>query len=443
MRSLKSLLCAVSFLFSVIGFPEGLSFSQDRSGNPRVVSENYALADVVANSKSLAPSAVGKPSEISRQNGDVRLSFDAAGIPKLNRPVDFEQIDQGKYVISTSNGERVYLTPDPNLQRKAEQLLESNAVPWGAIVAIDPRSGRVLALASHSTVEPGAAPVALRATFPAASLFKLITASAALEEKSLSPVSRIFYRGGDYTLNKRNYLPNSKLDKRSMSFAQALGKSCNPVFGRISLQQLSASILNKFASRYWFNRDLMFSLPLEQSSFVTPSDDYELALTGAGFGPVTVSPVHAAVMVSAIANHGKMMLPQIVESVVNEKGQLAYQARQSQLGLVLPDRQATTLLDMMESTVKEGTARKQFRKSKSLKQQNFSVAGKTGTLSGENPKGRYHWFVAAAPSDNPEIALAALVIDRGNARINGTGLGRQFLEYYVSVTGREKKQNSR
>jgi cell division protein FtsI/penicillin-binding protein 2 len=85
---------------------------------------------------------------------------------------------------------------------------------------------------------------------------------------------------------------------------------------------------------------------------------------------------------------------------------------------------------MMVATVEEGTARKQFRKAKSRRLRNMSVAAKTGTLSGKTPVGRYHWFIGAAPSTSPEIAVAALVIDPGGARINGTGLARKLLDFY-------------
>ena len=86
------------------------------------------------------------------------------------------------------------------------------------------------------------------------------------------------------------------------------------------------------------------------------------------------------------------------------------------------------LLKMMAMTVSDGTARRQFRRSRILRK--MDIAAKTGTLSGTSPKGRYYWFVAAAPVDDPEIAIATLVIDPGGARINGSGLGRQFMERY-------------
>lgn len=400
--------------------PKQTAKAQAQPVNKKNAEPRYALNETVA------------PIIASRPPQNVRVAFDVAGNPKLSRNVDFSSIDRGKFVLQTEDGDKVYFTPTPSLQEKAEELLIQNAVPWGAIVAIDPRSGKVLAYASHSTAEPQGEPVASRATFPAASLFKLITASAAIEQTALAPDARVYYRGGDYMLSKRNYIPNQKLDVRSMTFTQALAKSCNPVFGRISLERLSPTILNTFARRYWFNREMAFELPVPASNFATPTDDYELARTGAGFGDVTISPLHAALITSAIANRGRLMAPHIVDTIVDPQGRIKYQAKDSLLATVTLDQTAETLLEMMEATTTEGTARKHFRKAKVLKKLNISVAGKTGTLSGENPKGRYHWFVAAAPANKPEIALAALVIDRGGARINGTGLGTRFLEYYLT-----------
>jgi penicillin-binding protein A len=303
-------------------------------------------------------------------------------------------------------------------------------VPWGAVVAIEPKSGRVLALTGYSADRQSGNDFALRGGMPAASLFKVVTAAAAVEEAGLEPSSLIHFRGGNYTLGMSNYLPDVKKDRRLITLEQALATSCNPAFGRIGSKYLSASILSRYASSFGFNQDLPFDLPLSISSFTPPQNEYELARTSAGFGPALISPLHAAMMAAAIGNSGVMMRPRLVDKIISVNGDVAYQSTPAVYQRSVAANSARIVLDMMEATTLKGTARKHFSKAKSLK--NIQVAAKTGTLSGQSPKGVFHWLVAVAPSDDPEIALATLVVDPGNAPINGTALGRLFLEKYFA-----------
>ena len=293
----------------------------------------------------------------------------------------------------------------------------------------EPDSGRIIALSSHSEIDPDGIDIAVRSGMPAASLIKVITAAAALEVGGLEADSSIAYRGGDYTLNRRNYLADSKSDRRKMTLERALAKSCNPVFGRIATEYLSGSVLKQYAEAFAFQNQGSFAIPVAQSTFSEVGDTYQLARTGAGFGDVQISPVHAASIAAAIANNGKLMQPRIVDRAISPEGAVVYEGRNRVLKQSVSSETAQQLLEMMESTVKNGTARKQFRRSRVLK--GIRVARqRTGTLSGKSPKGRYHWLIAAAPVENPEIAIAAVVIDPGSARINGVGVGRLALEEF-------------
>jgi len=326
------------------------------------------------------------------------------------------------------NGHSHRLTIDGQMQAAAEGLLERYQVPLGAIVAVEPESGKILALASRGG-NKDQLPVALRSGFPAASLFKIVTGAAAVEESGMTGDSQVNYRGGNYTLSRSNYLPDRGRDKRSMSLDDAMGKSVNPVFARVALGELNSGILQEYARRFGFFDSLSAEIPVEPSKFAPVEDDFQLARTAAGFGDVTISPLHAALLSASIGNKGMMMKPYLVEQVRDPDGKLVRQENPRPLGKVVLDSTAEELTKMMEKTLTTGTGRKQFRK---WKGREFKIAGKTGTLSGQNPKGRYHWFVGNAPSEEPEISVAALVIDPGNARINGTGLARLFLEKYFT-----------
>lgn len=352
------------------------------------------------------------------------------GYQYLDHVGPFNNREGDSYYEVGPKGDKMYLTISPRLQEYAVELLKSSRVPWGAVVAIEPSSGKIRALAGYSQNRPkeGQALVAMN-TFPAASLFKVITAAAAVETSGLSSQSVIKYRGGTYSLGKHNYLPSSKADKNSMTLSTALAKSCNPAFARVALNNLSVDILTQYANNFGFSKRLALDFPLAPSTLDMSQDDYTFARTAAGFGDAFVSPIHAAVIAAAVGNKGLMMRPYIVDSIVDRSGLVKVRNSSQVLEQVILESTAQEVLSMMEATVSEGTGRKQFS-SASPQLKRISVASKTGTLSGKNPKGVYHWFIAVAPVENPSLAIATLVIDDGTARINGVGLGKKFYEKY-------------
>ena len=353
-----------------------------------------------------------------------------SGFPVLSKIEGLDQFGVSRNYELDQLGNRIYFTPVPSLQRYAKKLLAEYRVPWGALVAVEPKTGKVLALAGRS--EQGQENIGLttRATFPAASLFKLITASAGVEKSGLTGDTVLTYRGGKYTLNRSNYFPDVRRDRNRISLASALGSSCNPAFARVALNSLSYRTLEQYANSFGFNRTIPFEAPLQRSSFYLPHDEYEFARTAAGFGEVLLSPLHAAMVAASLANDGVMMQPYVIDRIVDRAGTTKYQAHPAALQRTVMKSTARQVLEMMHETVISGTARKHFGRSSCPALKQMRIGGKTGTLKGTDPQGVYHWFVAAAPLENPELAIAALVIDPGNARINGTGLGRRFMEYF-------------
>lgn len=330
--------------------------------------------------------------------------------------------------LTLDSGEKIDLSWDTELQNLTQNLLDKMNISWGAIVALEPSTGRILAIASRQQDSKG--PLALRSSFPAASIFKVITASAAIEGKGLNEYSVIGYRGGNYTLNKFNYSLNGASDSRRMLLGEAFGKSCNPVFGRLALGYIGAKNLNNYAESFLFNRSIPFDLKINKSKFVAPKNDLGLARTGAGFESSFISPIHAAMLAATFGNKGSTMKPYLVSKKYNIEGEF-YATEPRVIGKPILESTAREVLEMMEHTTTSGTARKYFSNFRTASQD--GAVGKTGTLSGKHPEGRYHWFVGLAPRKNPEIAVAALVIDRGAARVNGSGLARAFLDNYFSL----------
>ena len=355
------------------------------------------------------------------EDGFLPLQFEQSGEPKLKKIPD---LTKGGFI--DSKGRFVNLTIDTDYQREIEQLFPKYNIRYGSVVALESKTGKILAMASNEPIETEQ-PLATRSTFPAASLFKVITAAAAIEESGMESDSPVYYRGGNYTLNRANYVPDARRDKRKMTVRQAMAKSCNPVFGRIAVNELSESSLQNYAKKFFFGKDLSLEFPLENSSFPEIDNNYELARAGAGFSDVFISPLHAASLALTIANDGKMLKPYMLESISGRGDELIYKGVSKSLGRVILPSTAKELTEMMQLTTEKGTARKQFR---NWNKKRLSVASKTGTLSGKNPKGKYYWFIANVPAENPEISLAAMVIDNGQSKINGSALGRLALEKY-------------
>lgn len=355
-----------------------------------------------------------------RQIGDD--TYQLATLPNLNTEIG------GKIAGVTNDGNYVVYSLDPKLQKFAQALVDKSRSPHVAIVAMEPATGRILALAGYSRSIDN---IALHADFPAASLFKVITSAAALEQSQVSPYTQVRFRGGTYELERWNYLPSPKSDKRSMSLTEALGRSCNPVFGRIALGHLSPEVLRAYTTAFGFNQPLQLDVDLTPSRAFIPNDDsYLLSRTAAGFGQVRISPVHAAAMMSGLSNGGVLVRPYIIDSIYDSEGNLVHRSHPAAVGRIVAPDTAPTLLEMMKFTTTLGTSKRDFTPRSGSVMNGMAVAGKTGTLSGDNPKGLNHWFIGAAPVENPKIAVAVISVSPERANGRASYMARAVMEKF-------------
>ena len=361
----------------------------------------------------------------------ISVTSNASGALKLSERPSLDTRLGDRYASVTNNNNYVFYTIDPELQEYVSSLVGKAQASHVAVVAMNPRTGAVLAIAGKSRSIPD---IEYHAGFPAASLFKVVTAAAAVEQAGIKPESVISYRGGTYTLNEWNYIPDARRDRQSMTVAEALGRSCNPVFGHLGSRYLNGSILTKYAHLFGFNRSLDFEAPMPSSRASIPSDDlFELSRTSAGFGEVRISPLHAATLMAGVSNGGLMPRPQMVDKIVSPDGSVIHSSTPETLQRVVQPDTAKLLMEMMEHTTTVGTSRREFMRGNRPTLGNLRVAGKTGTLKGTDPVGLNNWFIGAAPIDNPELAVAVITVDPRYSS-KASHLGRLVFQKHFNIS---------
>ena len=319
-------------------------------------------------------------------------------------------------------------------QHKMEKLIGQYRPDYGAFVAVDATTGAILSMVSYTREKKKMGNLVLKATFPAASVFKVVTAAAAIDQKKADPNTVVSYTGANHTLYKRNL--SQKFNPRwarKVTLREAFARSINSVFGKVGLYILRPEELNEYAKRFQFNQSINADVPVQPGTFYLESEDqYKVAEAASGFTRTAqMSPLQGALMAASIVNEGVMMEPFLVESLRSPQGDRLYKAEVKSLGAVMEPKSAQNLRDLMRETVVRGTSQKSFRDLlRKKRSHDIEMGGKTGHLTGLSPKGNYDWFVGYATDGKKQVALAALTINEENWRVKASYLGRQFIESY-------------
>lgn len=367
--------------------------------------------------------------------------------PAPSGPVDLERVrlmldptqavvEGDRLVQPLPDGSKAVLSLRPDVQEKLRTLFDKYDVPVGAAVAIEAATGRVVAFVSRSRA-PAERPAALDASFPSASVFKLVTTAALIEDGRLDGTARVCYRAASGTrrLSAKDIeeeLVEGTEGVACDSLADGVAKSLNPVLARLAYQHLTPRTLLRYAERFAFGRAVPFDLPLDVSPLEIPQDKLEFARTAAGFWHVGLSPTHGAVLAQTIANGGRMLRPTMIDAVLTPDGREAWTAAPQPLRQVIDEATAEALGKMMVRTVDAGTARRDFTDPQGRSFLSVPVAGKTGSLANPNPYMAYSWFVGYAPAgtpppDRPIYAVAALVVNEERWRIKAPLVARETL----------------
>ena len=301
------------------------------------------------------------------------------------------------------------------------------------IVAMAPDTGRVLAMAGFNKIDPERDPC-LSADFPAASLFKIVTAAAAVEEKGYSAGSRFKFNGYKHTLYKRQLTDRTNRYTNSISLQDSFAQSVNPVFGKIGALYLDRQVLQVYGDAFAFNRNVDFELPWPTSRLSIKDESYHRAEIASGFNrQTTLSPLHAAVIASAVVNDGVPVEPTLVERIVDDRNEPVYRTRPHFLEAAVSKQTAHVLQQLMHATVVSGTARKIFRghrRNKVLSR--LELGGKTGSIYNRDHDARFDWYVGYAKEKkgSEKIVVSVVVAHEEYIGIRAGQYARMAIEHY-------------
>jgi len=357
--------------------------------------------------------------EIAR-NSDLSANADPATLDEL-----VNQFSGGP-----QPGNHVALTIDHELQKLAYERIAASSTGRGSAVAVDPKTGEILAMVSYPSYDPNNIdehfeelqrdpdePLLNRATqglYAPGSVFKVVSAAAALK-KGVKPTD-VFYDDGSYETPGYTVPNYGDAAYGRVTYAEALAFSINTVLAKVTVEEVGAETLRDTAEDFGFG-DSYEGFPLQVSASTLGEGD----LVQIAFGQDTsLSNVFEMSLVAAtVANDGAMMQPRIVYEVRSPDGILLDRPAPRERGPALDPETARVLGEMMVGVVEDGSATE-------ARIPGVEVAGKSGTA--ENPQGAPHsWFVAYAPANNPEIAVAVLVENGGDGEDASLPIARELL----------------
>jgi len=303
-----------------------------------------------------------------------------------------------------------------------------------AMVVMAPDTGQILAMAGYDASSFETNPC-ISKEYPAASIFKIITASAVLDQHLMGPNTPLFFNGGKYTLYKRQLKEVKNKYTTNTTLKKAFSQSINPVFGKLGTHELGADQLKKYANRFGFNQPLDTDFRALSGSITVTDKPYQWAEVASGFNKTTtISPLFGAVIIATLLNHGNIPTLHLVKTVTNDQGETLYQEAPMAHPRAITTKTAATMVEMMTHTISTGTAKKAFRhyrKDKVLAQ--LTMGGKTGSLYNKGHTIKLDWFTGFArdKKNTQQIVVSILV---GHGEYIGTRAGtfarKLFKEYF-------------
>ncbi len=401
-RHTRRLVRCVMFLLVLAASLYGLSVRIDGfSGTPKDFSEpkpSLALSDP-------SDSQANKTPDLDiKKNNWTALWRNPSSLKEIRPQWTFHQ-DGKRFSVET--------TLNASLQHFLNDKIDRKLPKQVAVVVVEPSTGRILALAGHDRINPTNNPC-LKSDFPAASIFKIVTASAAVEKHAFKPETSFFYNGQKHTLYKSQLKNTRNKYSHWITLRDSFAQSINPIFGKLGIYHLDMSEIENYARAFGFGEEIEFELGKFRSSLFVSEEPYHLAEIASGFNrKTTLSPLHGALIASAVLNGGRFMSPSLIDRVTNGDGETVYQGHTSQISQAISPSTASVLSDLMQATIRSGTSRRAFsgyRYDKVLSK--LIIGGKTGSISNITQTSKYDWFVGFAKEKGraESIAVSVLVV---------------------------------
>ncbi|MCL1946965.1 MAG: penicillin-binding transpeptidase domain-containing protein [Chitinivibrionia bacterium] len=330
--------------------------------------------------------------------------------PKLNQCRDTVKWQKGVIIR--------HFSIDTTLQKKTRALVSRAKVKYGAAVALNPETGQILAMVSQTDAEQQkiAENLCLSSKFPAASIFKTVTAEAAFENTEITCTTKINFVGRNTTLYKNQFFPEDFGEKsNSVEFLEAYAKSINPIFGWLAIHEIGREKLYKSAQKFGWNTKIPFEMSCDVSVFPETNaqnvkDTINIAEIGSGFNnETTLTPLLGGLIASTVINKGNMMAPTIIDSITDKSGKKLYAANTRKWKRCTAYDIADSLKFLMQQTTKIGSARMAFAEARKTlpRSNNIISGGKTGTKDSE--LGRNEWFTGFAQDTLNDVSIVTSV----------------------------------
>jgi len=342
-----------------------------------------------------------------------------------------------------SIGDNVVTTLDIGLQKAAYNALGNYD---GAVVILEPSTGKILAMVSKPDYNPNnidaiwdslnakdntESVLVNRATqglYTPGSIFKIFTSLAYIRENSnyekysFTCTGSIDFNLSDgYRIKCFNHSVHG-----TQTLENAFAYSCNGAFATIG-NGLNKAEFSKLGSTMLFNSDLPLSLVYSKSRLDISDEStiFEMTQTAIGQGTTVLTPIHMAMVVSAIANDGVLMKPYVVKKIENYAGSKVKEFKPSKYKSLMNEEEASILQGFMQSTIKYGTAT-------ALKSNLYDAAGKTGTAEIDSNGNINSWFAGYAKKDGKDIAFAVVLENIPSGSGNAVNVVKSILDSYYS-----------
>lgn len=361
------------------------------------------------------------------------------GKSQIEMAYDEQLLGKGDIAITFNelrSGYDLNLTIDNNLQKYAYDQMKGRR---GAVVAMDPQTGKILAMVSLPDFDPSAenleknwntivekedSPLLARSTmglYPPGSTYKIVTASAAYNN---GKANETFEDNGVFEQEDVTVYNYGKLKHGTINMAEAFKVSSNYVFCTLGYE-MGAETVKQEAEAFGINKEIPFDIPTEKSRIqYKKMSAVDAALVSIGQGQLLMTPLHVAMMGSAVANNGTMMRPVLVDKIKTSSGIALSQSKPEILYNCITADCAAYVEELMCEVVSSGTG-------KSARIPGVTVAGKTGTAENETEKD-HAWFVGYAPAENPQICVAVILENDGGAGgTNAAPIARNVMKKYL------------